>query len=312
MILVVGVSVVVSAPAQGATTLGQTDPAAPAGYACGSPTAYLQRAVAAGSPSYTVPAGGGVITSWSTQANANADKEVELKVFAPPHRDNIFYEVRGQEGPHILTAGALNTFPAQVKVEAGAILGLYHSTIGTACEFDGVPGDTTSYVFAAIPDPPVGSFYDPNMNDAGFRVNISAQLEPDVDDDGFGDESQDKCVGLAGPFNGCLGSVFLNKVKQKGMKPKVKLTVTVPGAGTLRAGSPSDPALATAAAKSFEPATRTLTSTAKQTLVLTLKLTKSAKRRLSDKGELKTKVKVLYTPAGGPAAAASGKAKLRN
>ena len=60
-----------------------------------------------------------MITSWSTQANANADKEVELKVFAPPHRDNIFYEVRGQEGPHILTAGALNTFPAQVKVEAG-------------------------------------------------------------------------------------------------------------------------------------------------------------------------------------------------
>ena len=49
VILVVGVSVVVSGPAQGATTLGQTDPAAPAGYACGSPTAYLQRAVAAGS-----------------------------------------------------------------------------------------------------------------------------------------------------------------------------------------------------------------------------------------------------------------------
>ena len=302
---------VVSAPAQGATTLGQTDPAAPAGYACGSPTAYVQRAVAAGSPSYTVPAGGGVITSWSTQANANADKAAELKVFAATGTPGS-YLVRGQEGPHILAAGVLNTFTAQVPVEAGYILGLYHSTVGTACEFDGVPFDTTSYIFAAIPDPPVGSTYTTNMNDAGFRVNISAQLEPDADDDGFGDESQDKCVGTAGPFNGCPSSVALNKVKQKGMKPKVKLTVTVPGAGTLSAGSPSDPALATAAAKSLKPVTRTLTSTAKQTLVLTLKLTKSAKRRLSDKGKLKIKVKVLYTPAGGTAAAAIGKAKLRS
>lgn len=311
VILVVGVSVVVSAPAQGATTLGQTDPAAPAGYACGSPTAYLQSAVAAASPSYTVPAGGGVITSWSTQANANADKEAELKVFAPTGTPGS-YVVRGQEGPHILAAGVLNTFPARVPVEAGEILGLYHGTIGTACGFEGVPGDTTSYVFAAIPDPPVGSTYTTNMNDAGFRVNISAQLEPDAADDGFGDESQDKCVGTAGPFNGCPSSVALNKVKQKAMKPKVKVTVTVPGAGTLSAGSPSDPALATAAAKSLKPVTRTLTSTAKERLVLTLKLTKSAKRRLSDEGKLKTKVKVLYRPAGGPAAAASGTAKLRS
>jgi len=301
----------VSASAQGATTLGQTDPAAPSTDVCGSPTAYLQSAVAAGSPSYTVPAGGGVITSWSTQANANPDKDAELKVFAPTGTPGS-YLVRGQEGPHILAAAVLNNFPARVPVEAGDILGLYHSTIGTACSFDGVPGDMTSYVFPAIPDPPVGSTYTTNTNDAGLRVNISTQLEPDADDDGFGDESQDKCVGTAGPFNGCPSSVALNNVKQKGMKPKVKVKVTVPGAGTLSVGSPSDPALATAAAKSLKPMTRTLTSTAKQTLVLTLKLTKSAKRRLSDKGKLKAKVKVLYTPAGGPTAAASGKAKLRS
>ena len=118
MILVVGVSVVVSAPAQGATTLGQTGPRCPGRVRLRFADRLPAESGCRYSSSYTVPAGGGVITSWSTQANANADKEVELKVFAPPHRDNIFYEVRGQEGPHILTAGALNTFPAQVKVEA--------------------------------------------------------------------------------------------------------------------------------------------------------------------------------------------------
>jgi hypothetical protein len=35
------------------------------------------------------------------------------------------------------------------------------------------------------------------------RVSVSASLEPDLDHDGFGDETQDKCLGTAGPENGC-------------------------------------------------------------------------------------------------------------
>jgi Ca2+-binding RTX toxin-like protein len=190
--------IAVAGTASAATTLGQTDPAAPAGYACGSPTAYLQSAVAAGGPSYTVPTGGGVITSWSTQANVNPNKDAELKVFAATSTPGS-YLVRGQEGPHILAASVLNSFPAQVPVEAGDILGLYHGTIGTACGFDGVPGDTTSSIFGATPDPPVGSAYTPNMDDTSFRVNISAQLEPDCDKDGLGDESQDTDISSCSP-----------------------------------------------------------------------------------------------------------------
>jgi len=38
---------------------------------------------------------------------------------------------------------------------------------------------------------------------AANRVEISARLEPDIDHDGFGDETQDKCLGLAGSQNGC-------------------------------------------------------------------------------------------------------------
>ena len=35
------------------------------------------------------------------------------------------------------------------------------------------------------------------------RVNVSATLEPDADLDGFGDETQDKCLGQSGPNDGC-------------------------------------------------------------------------------------------------------------
>ena len=135
----------------------------------------------------------------------------------------------------------------------------------------------------------------------------------DADHDGYGDETQDKCVGTAGTFNGCPNTVTVNKLKQKGTKPKVKVKVTVPGAGTLEAGSASDPMLASSATKtSLKPVTETLTSTTKQHVVLILKLTKSAKRKLSEKGKLKAKVKVLYTPPGGPAGSQTGKVKLKS
>ena len=59
------------------------------------------------------------------------------------------------------------------------------------------------------------------------------------------------------------------------------------------------------------PVTETLTSTTKQHVVLILKLTKSAKRKLSEKGKLKAKVKVLYTGPGRPAGSQTGKKKLK-
>ncbi len=39
---------------------------------------------------------------------------------------------------------------------------------------------------------------------ASRLLNVAALLEPDADADGFGDESQDACLGEAGPEDGCL------------------------------------------------------------------------------------------------------------
>ena len=37
----------------------------------------------------------------------------------------------------------------------------------------------------------------------GLRIPISALVEPDADQDGFGDETQDQCPGVAGTVDGC-------------------------------------------------------------------------------------------------------------
>lgn len=129
----------------------------------------------------------------------------------------------------------------------------------------------------------------------GVIIDLSAQLEPDTDRDVYGDETQDKCIGSAGPFNGCPNEL------------------TVPGAGTLSAGSASDPALATAAksTRQLKRVTKTLTSTTTQQVTLTLKLTKAAKRNLADKARLKVRVKAVCTPTGGPPGSKTVKATLK-
>jgi hypothetical protein len=175
--------------AQAATTLGQTAPGTAT--SCGTTTTFLQAAVGSGSPSYTVPAFGGVITSWSTAANATAGGQVELKLFTG---GPIGYQVVAQDGPRALTPSTLNTFPARVTVGGGEILGLYYTAANTACEFPtSVAGDTTRYKFGTNPDPPLGMTYTTTASDATDRVNVAATLEPDADHDGYGDETQDGC-----------------------------------------------------------------------------------------------------------------------
>ena len=36
-----------------------------------------------------------------------------------------------------------------------------------------------------------------------YRLNVTARLEADADQDGFGDETQDACPGVAGSESGC-------------------------------------------------------------------------------------------------------------
>jgi hypothetical protein len=272
---------------------------------CGSPNATLQAVSPSGQ--YAAPSAG-VLTSWSFQADGSPP-QLKFKVGRSVGGND--FTIVGDSPVQTMTPNALNTFPTRIPVQAGDVIGYYHEgpAGGDKCVRNAAPTYSTRFVNV---DPAPGSTMT-YMTVGALQVDLSAVLEPDADHDGFGDETQDKCVGTAGTFNGCPNTVTVNKLKQKGTKPKVKVKVTVPGAGTLEAGSASDPMLASAAAAtSLKPVTETLTSTTKQHIVLILKLTKSAKRKLSEKGKLKAKVKVLYTPPGGPAGSQTDKVKLKS
>lgn len=158
-------------PARGAQTIGQVAPI-PQGpsTSCPSNHDYLQPSVTGGH--LYVARQAGTITSWSTNVSVAGTQSYTLKVFRRTSDPDAF-QVVGEDVPHTVARG-LNTFPVDLRVESGDMLG-FHVAGGqqNSCVFampgDGVlrtPGDLAigqSGHFAAIPN---------------IRLNLSAVLVP--------------------------------------------------------------------------------------------------------------------------------------
>lgn len=285
-----------------AVTLGQTG--TPTG-GCPGSNVLVQSAVG-GPPGYTVPPGFGVITSWSFQGDPIPGSG-KLLVWRPTGVASQFILLR-KSATEAFSAGTVATFPARFPVQPNDLIGMIADR---PCLGLGPPGDLVE-VRTLATEPAEGSVVTMVGSVSNQRILIAAQVEVDADHDDFGDDTQDRCIGAPGAANGCPSTVTIDKLKQKG-DTKVKATVTVPGAGALEVGSPSDPALASAAAKkSLKAVSRTLTATTKQKLKLSLKLTKPAIGQLQSTGKLKLKVKAVYTPVGGPAGSQTKKTKLKS
>jgi hypothetical protein len=180
--VIVGALAASAAPASAATTIGQTFTPT---IDCGNPDTWTQSSSPTAGPSYAAPTAG-VITSWSNQAVAVAET-IKLKVARRAGGPDDFTIV-GQSGVQTMTPNTLNTFPTRIPVRAGDTIGFFHS--GGPCGV-AAPGAATRY---ANPEADVGpgptQTYLPGL---ASKLDVSAQLEPDADDDGFGDETQDQC-----------------------------------------------------------------------------------------------------------------------
>jgi hypothetical protein len=142
--------------------------------------------VQSGSPgsSYSAPFAG-VITSWSHQAGPTPTP-LRLKV-ARPVGGNEF-TIIGESSFHSPTPNQLNTYAdVRVPVRAGDVLGLSIATSGGDC-IRTLPGYE---LYSGEPDAPPGMTVAFSQFDADFQMDVSASLEPDCDQDGFGDDTQD-------------------------------------------------------------------------------------------------------------------------
>jgi hypothetical protein len=169
----VSVAVMASASQAGATvTIGQTFPGA---FNCSGPSTYFVESTAPASPSYAVPAGGGVITSWSLQAGADTGL-VKLAVLRNAGGPSTFTTI-GASAAQTLTANSLNSFPTSLAVQANdRIAALILSGSYDCASFGFDLADIGQRDADAVHD--IGSTFTYTDPSDATRINIAATVEP--------------------------------------------------------------------------------------------------------------------------------------
>jgi hypothetical protein len=113
--------------------------------------------------------------------------------------------------------GAERNFASRLSIRAGDLIAVDGPASAAApLAFQGGGGTNSRFNPPLLGGDPARG---PTANGFGFMGMVSAQLEPDADNDSFGDETQDKCIGTAGTANGCPSTVAIDKLKQKGDTP---------------------------------------------------------------------------------------------
>src|SRR3954454_19598018 len=178
-------------------------------------------------PLYSVPAGGGVITSWSMYAGPATGQQVKFKVFRPTGTAHE-YEAKGDSNLETLTPNQLNTFSTRIPVQAGWQIGFYEATGLDRC-YNSASGDAGDSAAATTGDQAVGTTQTfPQLSGGGYRMDIQANVEPDADGDGFGDETQDKCSTDPTTQDVCQADLSITKAADKAaVKKGASVTYTI-------------------------------------------------------------------------------------
>ncbi len=199
-------SLALAAPgARAAVTLGSSMPP-PSGDAVGCAGGSSCTFVATSLPGRQLAAPfDGVLVRWRHATNSLASPPGVLRVIRPG-QGGTYTDVTPSTLPKPLTPQSevtpgMTTVPLRIAVEQGDLLGLRldsNDEIPIAYRPGGdVPAsdfafDVFAPMLATTPRAPEES-----VTGESFEFLVNADLEPDADADGFGDETQDRCPGLA-------------------------------------------------------------------------------------------------------------------
>jgi hypothetical protein len=226
-----GVCAFAAAPAGAAVTVGETFP--PAGVFCSPPAPGLTIFVTASPPApaavFSAP-NGGVITSWSVQTGASVPVNIRFRVGRAAGGND--WTTVGESDLRVVAASQVNTYLTRVPVNAGDVIGftLYGGS-GIECG-RGMAGYTFSFASSDVGPGTTATF----ISLAGVEAPVAAQLEPDADNDGYGDETQDLCPSDDATQKACRDKAAPEttitkkpKKKSKAKKANFEFTSSEPG-----------------------------------------------------------------------------------
>jgi hypothetical protein len=201
-----------------------------------SETVTLFDVTAPGNPLPIAAPTSGVLTAWTVRVVAEATSSFpETLQVVRLNTGAKTSQVIG-ESPVSVTGGS-NVTPARISIQAGDRLAIFGpKPIGTLyCETaeTGIYGGYTGSIG-------LGSSTPYSESTGKVRVPVSAVIEPDADNDGYGDETQDKCPQSAAVQVACP-SVTLSAIgaARKGLASitvTANLQATVTVAGTVKLG----------------------------------------------------------------------------
>ncbi len=175
---------------------------------------FVQLKKVSGSPPIAAPSGG-VVTKWKVNSAVPVAVGQKLQILRPTSNPNEFQTV-AESTPGTVSQG-LNSFDTRLPIQAGdrpAVAGASGGSVPAPlyCE----TANPEDEMGALTPESTLGSTntYPPAP---GLVAAISAVVEPDADNDGFGDETQDQCPQSAALQTACPVAVLsVSSVVRKG------------------------------------------------------------------------------------------------
>jgi len=130
----------------------------------------------------------GVITRWKSNVAIPLPPEpISYAMQVLRQVSPLQFTVVAQSPTSLISSGQ-NSFPVRIPVQAGDRIGLSGVFVPLFCQ-TGNPADAMG-VSPGTFSPGAAVTV---SNTPGYRVPVAALIEPDVDNDGFGDETQDGC-----------------------------------------------------------------------------------------------------------------------
>jgi hypothetical protein len=256
----------------------------------------------------------GVITKWTFRMALPVFPAAlleTLKVLRPLGGGSE-YEVAGESAAERVGNG-IASFDARIPVQAGDRVGLYASFEGSGviiyCE---APANSLGYALGNLTTGSRAPFATAPVE---AQVPVSATVEPDADNDGFGDETQDKCPLGASTQAECpvivLDSFALAKKASIVVLVAASESASVSVGGTAKLPKGAKKASASAKAK-LKKVKRNVTAgkLARFTLKLPAKL-KSALRGLPKGRSITVKLTATATNVAGQVSKDKSKLKLK-
>jgi hypothetical protein len=231
-----GLCAALPASASGAVTIGSNLAAGPSFSLGCSPYKCTLSHSALPSPLSTAPGGvlaasDGVVVRWRIKVGPNPTPAA-LRITRP---GDSYTRTGAGTGPTVTpAANQTSTFSVPLPIQAGDALGIDCCQSGPLFVLSGTGGASYVHWGASAPDQQLQDGEPPRIGTASLngKLLINADIEPDADEDGFGDETQDQCPTEASTQEPCPPDTdppeteITKTPPNKSEKPKAKYKFT--------------------------------------------------------------------------------------